>query len=81
MPTPASYGPVYYINTIDISDGFYNVALVLAAASAPKLAVVLPTHTGEPTLLATPLSLPMGWIEPPPPAFCTVTETIADLAN
>jgi hypothetical protein len=32
------YGPVY-INKIDISDGFYHVAL--AAASVPKLAAVL----------------------------------------
>jgi hypothetical protein len=57
------YGPVY-INKIDVSDGFYRVAL--AASSAPKLAVVLPTRPGEPTLLAIPLSLPMGWIESPP---------------
>jgi hypothetical protein len=71
------YGPVY-MNKIDISDGFYRVAL--AAASSPKLAIVLPTRPGEPTLLAIPLSLPMGWIESPP-AFCAVTETIADLAN
>jgi hypothetical protein len=56
-------GPVY-INKIDISGGFYRVAL--AAASAPKLAVVPPTHPGEPTLLAIPLSCPMGWIEFPP---------------
>jgi hypothetical protein len=71
------YGPVY-MNKIDISDGFYRVAL--AAASCPKLAIVLPTRPGEPTLLAIPLSLPMGWIESPP-AFCAVTETVADLAN
>jgi hypothetical protein len=71
------YGPVY-LNKIDISDGFYRVAL--AASSAPKLAVVLPTRPDEPTLLAIPLSLPMGWIESPP-AFCSVTETVADITN
>jgi hypothetical protein len=71
------YGPVY-MNKIDISDGFYRVAL--AAASCPKLAIVLPTRPGEPTLLAIPLSLPMGWIESPP-AFCAITEAVADLAN
>ena len=71
------YGPVY-LNKIDISDGFYRVAL--AASSAPKLAVVLPMRPGEPTLLAIPLSLPMGWIESPP-AFCSVMETVADIAN
>jgi hypothetical protein len=59
------YGPIY-INKIDISDGFYRVTL--AASSAPKLAVVLPTRPGEPTLLAIPLSLPMGWIESPLPS-------------
>ena len=59
------YGPVY-LNKIDISDGFYRVAL--AASSAPKLAVILPTCPGEPTLLAIPLSLPMGWIESPLPS-------------
>ena len=35
---------------------------------------------GETPLIALPLVLPMGWTESPP-AFCTVTETITDLAN
>ena len=34
----------------------------------------------RPTLIAVPMVLPMGWMESPP-AFCTVTETIADLAD
>jgi hypothetical protein len=71
------YGPVY-MNKVDISDGFYRVWL--AAESAPKLAVVLPCRPGEEPLIAIPLTLPMGWIESPP-AFCAVTETVADVAN
>jgi hypothetical protein len=31
-------------------------------------------------LIALPLALPMGWTQSPP-AFCAVTETIADIAN
>jgi hypothetical protein len=53
-----------YMNKIDISDGFYQVWL--AANSAPKLAVVLPSHPGEEPLIAIPLSLPMGRVESPP---------------
>jgi hypothetical protein len=71
------FGPTY-MSKIDISDGFYRVWL--AARSAVKLAVVLPSMPGEPPLVAIPLSLPMGWVESPP-TFCAVTETVADLAN
>jgi hypothetical protein len=66
------------MNKIDISDGFYHVAL--AADSAPKLAIVLPMQPGKPTLVAIPLSLPMGWVKSPP-AFCAVTKTVADITN
>jgi hypothetical protein len=46
-----------------------------------KLAVAVPTTSlDEDPLNAVPMVLPMGWMESPP-AFCTVTETIADLAN
>jgi hypothetical protein len=75
--TNPKYGPVY-MNKIDVSDGFYCVWL--AANSAPKLAVVLPSRPGEEPLIAIPLMLPMGWVESPP-AFCAVTETVADIAN
>jgi hypothetical protein len=71
------YGPVH-MNKIDISDGFDRVALT--ADSAPKLAIVLPTQPGELTLVAIPLSLPMGWVEFPP-AFCAVTKTVANITN
>jgi hypothetical protein len=67
------------MNKIDISDGFYRVSLT--ADSATKLAIVLPTQPGNPTLVvAIPLSLPMGWVESPP-AFCAITKTVADITN
>ena len=71
------FGPTY-LSKIDISDGFYRVWL--AAATAVKLAVVIPSLPGEPSLVAIPLSLPMGWVESPP-TFCAATETVADITN
>jgi hypothetical protein len=71
------YGPVYFIK-VDLSDGFYQIAV--RAEDIPKLGVSFPTINGEEPLVAFPLSLPMGWTEPPP-YFCAYTETIADVAN
>ena len=63
---------------VDIADGFYRIGL--RAKDALKLAVLFPTRGGEEPLVGVPLTLPMGWKESPP-AFCTATETVADLAN
>ena len=71
------YGPVY-LAKVDIADGFYRIGI--RPADALKLAVLFPTRKGEEPLIAIPLTLPMGWKESPP-AFCTATETVADLAN
>ena len=71
------YGHVH-LAKVDLSDGFYRVALNDSAIA--KLAVALPQFPGEERLLALPLVLPMGWVESPP-FFCAVTETVADLAN
>ena len=71
------YGHVY-LAKVDLSDGFYRVALHDSAIA--KLAVALPRFPGEEQLLALPLVLPMGWVESPP-FFCAVTETAADLTN
>lgn len=71
------FGPVKFLK-IDIADGFYRVWLRIQ--DIPTLAVTIPSLPGEPPLLALPLALPMGWTQSPP-AFCAVTETIADLAN
>jgi hypothetical protein len=66
------------LGKIDLSDGFYRVAL--EADAIANLAVVLPKYSNKEQLIAFPLVLPMGWVESPP-WFCIATETIADLAN
>ena len=71
------FGPVRFIK-LDIADGFYRVWLRIE--DIPKLAVTIPSLPGEAPLVALPLALPMGWTQSPP-AFCAVTETVADLAN
>ena len=71
------FGLVHFFK-LDIADGFYRVWL--RAEDVPILAVSIPALPGEPPLLALPLALPMGWTQSPP-AFCAVTETIADHAN
>lgn len=72
------HGPVHLMK-VDLSDGFYRVAL--NARDSCKLALVLPplANYTEP-LVALPITLPMGWVESPP-WFSAVTETGADLAN
>jgi hypothetical protein len=71
------FGPVQFIK-IDIADGFYRVWV--RAEDVPKLGVAFPSLDAKQPLVAFPLVLPMGWTESPP-YFCTVTETITDLAN
>ena len=71
------FGPVY-LAKIDIADGFYRIGI--RSTDALKLAVLFPARPGEEPLIGIPLTLPMGWKESPP-AFCTATETVADLAN
>jgi hypothetical protein len=72
-----AFGPVHLIK-VDIADGFYRVWLNIS--DIPKLAVAVPALDGEAPLLAIPLVLPMGWTESPP-HFCSMTETVADVAN
>jgi hypothetical protein len=71
------FGPVQFLK-IDIADGFYRVWLKIE--DVVKLGVAIPSRPGEEPLIALPLALPMGWTQSPP-AFCAVTETIADVAN
>jgi hypothetical protein len=71
------YGPIYMIK-VDISDGFY--CLKFSPSSVPSLGVVFPTTPGEEPLVAFPLVLPMGWVSSPP-FFCSLTESVADVAN
>jgi hypothetical protein len=72
-----AFGPVHLIK-VDIADGFYRVWLNIS--DIPKLAVAVPALDGAAPLLAIPLVLPMGWTESPP-HFCSMTETVADVAN
>ena len=71
------YGPVHMAK-LDIADGFYRVWVQVQ--DVPRLGVVLPTSPGQPTVIAFPLPLPMGWVESPP-YFTALTETSCDLAN
>ena len=71
------YGPVLMMK-VCLSNSFYRVGLCVE--DIPKLGVVFPTLPGEPSLVALPLVLPMGW-KNSPPIFSTVTETIADITN
>ncbi|GFH55146.1 hypothetical protein CTEN210_11622 [Chaetoceros tenuissimus] len=71
-----NHGPVQLMK-VDLSDGFYRLCLNID--DIPKLGVTFPSATHN-NLVAFPLVLPMGW-KNSPPAFCTATETIADLAN
>ena len=74
----AEHGPIYLLK-IDLSDGFYRVNV--KAEDIPRLGVALPKlHHQDPSLIAFPLVLPMGWTESPP-HFTSATETIVDLAN
>ena len=67
------------LSKYDLADAFLRVSLL--PSMILKLAVAVPTtSTDEYPLIAVPMVLPMGWMESPS-AFCTVTETIGDLAN
>jgi hypothetical protein len=71
------FGPVYLCK-VDIADGFYRVEV--RPADIPKLGVIIPPMTGNETLIAFPLVLPIGW-KNSPPYFCAITETVADVTN
>ena len=67
------------LSRYNLADAFMRVSL--SPSMILKLAVVVPmTLPDNDPLIAAPMILPMGWMESPP-TFCTVTETIADLAN
>ena len=70
-------GPVHMIKA-DVSYGFYRIGL--RPSDAAKLGLIFTSEAGEEYLVEIPLTLPMGW-KNSPPIFCTVIETVADLAN
>ena len=71
------FGPVR-ISKADIKDGFYR--LFLNAQDCLRLAIVLPRYDDEPQLVGIPLACTMGWVQSPP-TFCTMSETVCDVAN
>jgi hypothetical protein len=62
----------------DIKDGYYRMSV--KPNDCLRLAQVLSRYEGEPQLIGIPLACPMGWIQSPP-TFCSMSETICDLAN
>jgi hypothetical protein len=54
--------------------------MFLKASDCPRLAIILPRYDGEEQLIAIPMASTMGWVKSPP-TFCTMSETVADLAN
>ena len=75
--TDPKYGPTYLCK-VDISDGFYRVWL--NDMDIPKLRVAFPSLADDEWLVALPLALPMGWVEPGQ-FFSAVTETATDITN
>ena len=71
------FGPVRAAKA-DIKDGFYR--LFLRALDCLRLALVLPKYKDEPQLIGIPMACTMGWVQSPP-TFCTMSETVCDLAN
>ena len=62
----------------DLKDGFY--CLFLCALDCLRLCVILPCCGNEPQLVGIPMACTMGWVQSPP-TFCTMSETVCDLAN
>ena len=75
--TDPALGYVYLLKA-NVSDGFYRIGL--RPEDAPKLGLIFHRGEEEEPMVATPLTLPMGW-KNSPPLFCTATETVADLSN
>ena len=71
------FGPVR-LSKHDLKDGFHQLFLQVLACL--RLAVLLPKCADEPQLIGIPMACTMGWVQSPP-TFCTMSETICDLAN
>ena len=54
--------------------------MFLRALDCIHLALILPRYKGETQLVAVPLATTMGWVQSPP-TFCTMSETVCDVAN
>ena len=67
-----------YLAKHDIKDGYCR--MFLNAPQCLRLAMIPPRYDGEKPLVATPMSITMGWVMSPL-TFCVMSETIADRAN
>ena len=67
-----------YMSKVDLSDGFYQ--LWLHPEDMHRLAVLFLSRKIEPTLVAIPLTNPMGWVSSPP-NFSACTEMVCDMTN
>ena len=62
----------------DVDNGFYRMQLKPQACL--PLAILPPVYDDEGPLVAIPMSTTMGWVQSPA-TFCTMSETVCDLAN
>ena len=62
----------------DVDNGFYQMQLEPKACLA--LAILPPRYADKLELIAIPMSTTMGWVQSPA-TFCTMSETVCDLAN
>ena len=61
-----------------VSNGFFQISLCLA--DTPNFGLIFPVDNGDKPIVATSLTLPMGW-KNFPPLLCTATETASNLVN
>jgi hypothetical protein len=66
------------MNKQDIKDSLCRMQLGMTACL--MLVLLLPKCTNEPQLTAIPTATTMGWVRSPA-TFCTMSETVCDLAN
>ena len=62
----------------DVKDGFDHMFLQVLGCLG--ITIVLPKYEGETQLVAIPMSFTIIWVQSPP-TFCTMSETICNLAN
>ena len=71
------FGPVRLAKH-DVKDGFYR--LFLDPLDCLRMSIIMPEYPGEPQLIGIPMACTMGWVQSPP-TFCSMSETVCDLAN
>ena len=62
----------------DVKDSFHR--LFLRPEDSLRLSILPPSHQGKPQLIGIPMACTVDCVQSPP-TFCTVSETVCDLAN